>query len=146
MTEKFNADFYVTCATVIPVLFLAAAVQGQAFVFLLQRAERATAQQRQWITRRFFRLRTAAIVIAGIAGEPIALWALYRESERPWQRPTVLAATLILLLAVAAAPVGAYADQVGKFLQQTPQGPPERPAPGAGETPGDQHGQQPQQQ
>ena len=34
MTEKFNADFYVTCATVIPVLFLAAAVQGQAFAFL----------------------------------------------------------------------------------------------------------------
>jgi hypothetical protein len=30
MTEKFNADFYVTCATVIPVPFLAAAVQGQA--------------------------------------------------------------------------------------------------------------------
>jgi len=146
MTEKFNADFYVTCATVIPVLFLAAAVQGQAFVFLLQRAERATAQQRQWITRRFFRLRVTAIVIAGIAGEPIALWALYRESERPWQRPTVLAATLILLLAVAAAPVGAYADQVGKFLQQTPQGPPERPGPGEGGAPGDQHGQQPQRQ
>lgn len=42
MAEKFNADFYVTCATVIPVLFLAAAVQGQAFVFLLQRARRST--------------------------------------------------------------------------------------------------------
>jgi len=51
-------------------------------------------------------------VTAGIAGEPIALWALYRESERPWQRPTVLVATLILLLAVAAAPIGAYADRV----------------------------------
>jgi len=112
MTEKFNADFYVTCATVIPVLFLAAAVQGQAFAFLLQRARRGTARQRQWITLRFFRFRIAAIVIAGIAGEPIALWALYRESERPWQRPTVLVATLILLLAVAAAPIGAYADRV----------------------------------
>jgi len=54
MTEKFNADFYVTCATVIPVLFLAAAVQGQAFAFLLQRARRGTARQRQWITLRFF--------------------------------------------------------------------------------------------
>jgi hypothetical protein len=77
LTEKFNADFYVTCATVIPVLFLAAAVQGQAFVFLLQRARRRTARQRQWITLRFFRFHVAAIVIAGIAGEPIALWALY---------------------------------------------------------------------
>ena len=56
--------------------------------------------------------RIAASVSAGIADEPIALWALYRESERPWQRPTVLVATLILLLAVAAAPIGAYADRV----------------------------------
>ena len=80
---------------------------------------RGTAQQRQWITLRFFRLRVAAIVTAGIAGEPIALWALYRASERPWQRPTVLVATLILLLAVAAAPIGAYADRVAQFLDQT---------------------------
>ena len=146
MTEKLNADFYVTCATVIPVLFLAAAVQGQAFVFLVQRASRRTPRQRQWITLRFFRFRVAAIVIAGIAGEPLALWALYRESERPWQRPTVLAATLILLLAVAAAPIGAYADQVAQFLDQTPEGPPERAAPGENEVPGDQCGEQPRQQ
>jgi anti-sigma-K factor RskA len=73
MTEKFNADFYVTCATVIPVLFLAAAVQGQALVFLLQRARRRTARQRQWMTLRFFRFVVAAIVIARIAGEPVAL-------------------------------------------------------------------------
>jgi len=142
MTEKFNADFYVTCATVIPVLFLAAAVQGQAFIFLLQRAGRGTSRQRQWLTLRFFRLRVAAIVIAGIVGEPVALWALYRESERPWQRPTVLAATLILLLAVAAAPVGTYADRAAQFLDQTLQGPPERPAPGEDEAPGDQREQQ----
>ena len=136
MTEKFNADFYITCATVIPVLFLAAAIQGQAFVFLLQRAGRGTARQRQWITRRFFRFRVAAIVIAGIVGEPIALWALYRESERPWQRPTVLVATLILLVAVAAAPVGTYADHVAQFLDQAMKGPQERAAPGKDETPG----------
>lgn len=137
MTEKFNADFYVTGATVIPILFLAAAVQGQAFVFLLQRARRGTTRQRQWITVRFFRFRVAAIVIAGVVGEPIALWALYRESERPWQRPTVLVATLILLLAVAAAPIGAYADQVAHFLDQALEGPQERAAPGEDEAPGD---------
>ena len=145
MTEKFNADFYVTCATVIPVLFLAAAVQGQAFVFLLHRAGRGTARQRQWITRRFFRFRVAAIVIAGIVGEPIALWALYRESERPWQGPTVLVATLILLLAVAAAPIGAYADQIAQLLDQALEGPPELAAPGEDEAPGDQRGEQSRQ-
>lgn len=146
MTEKFNADFYVTCATVIPVLFLAAAVQVQTLVVLMQRARRRTARQHQWITRRFLRIRAAAIVIAGIAGEPVALWALYRESERPWQRPTVLVATLTLLLAVAAAPIGAYADQVAQFLDQTLGAPPEQTAPSENEAPGDQHGEQPRQQ
>ena len=70
------------------------------------------------------RAKAVRLVIAGIVGEPIALWALYRESERPLQRPTVLVATLILLLAVAAAPIGAYADQVAQFLDQTLDGPP----------------------
>jgi hypothetical protein len=53
MAENFNANFYVTCATVIPVLFLAAAVQGQAFVFVLQRARRRTGRQRERATLRF---------------------------------------------------------------------------------------------
>lgn len=75
----------------------------------------------------------------------MALWALYRESERQWQRPTVLVATLILLLAVAAAPIGAYADRVAQLLEQTLQGAPERATPGKDEAPGDQRGEQPRQ-
>jgi hypothetical protein len=36
MAKTFDVDFYVTCATVIPVLFLAVAVQGSAYASLLR--------------------------------------------------------------------------------------------------------------
>jgi hypothetical protein len=36
MADKFPSDFYVTCATVIPVLFLAVAVQGRTFESILR--------------------------------------------------------------------------------------------------------------
>jgi hypothetical protein len=134
MAENFNADFYVTCATVIPVLFLATAVQGQTFVvLLLQRSGRRTARRRELVTLQFLRLRIAGIVIAGVVGEPIALLALYRESEWPWQRPVVLVATLGLLVAVAAAPISAYADRVVKLLDPALEG--------LAEAPGDQRGE-----
>lgn len=38
VAKNFNADFYVTCATVIPVLFIAVTVQGQAYEAVLREA------------------------------------------------------------------------------------------------------------
>jgi hypothetical protein len=135
MAENFHADFYITCATVIPVLFLASAVQGQALVLLVQRAGRGTARQREHVLLRFFKFRVAAIVIAGFVGEPIALWVLYWESERPWQRSTVFAATLILLAAVAAVPIKTYTDRAANFLGLTPEGLPKAAGGQRGEPP-----------
>ena len=41
MAKGYDSDFYVVCATVIPVLFLAAAVQGNAYKNVLGAATRA---------------------------------------------------------------------------------------------------------
>jgi hypothetical protein len=38
VTKHFNADFYITCATVIPVLYLALAVQGGTYEAMLKAA------------------------------------------------------------------------------------------------------------
>lgn len=146
MAEKFNAEFLRHLRHRDPGAVPRRSRTGTGICLPLATGQEEHPRQRQWITLRFFRFRVAAIVIAGIAGEPIALWALYRESETPWQRPTVLVATLILLLAVAAAPIGAYADQLAQFLDQALEGPPERAKPGENEAPGDQHAEQPRQQ
>jgi len=136
MATNFNADFYVTCATVIPVLLIAAAVQGQAVIFLLNRAGRRTLRHREL---RFLRFRASLIVIAGVVGEVIALLALYWRSDMPWQRLMVLAATLVLFGAIAGGPITAYADRVGWFVDHpTLERPPGRAAPGEDEGPGDQ--------
>lgn len=142
MATNFNADFYVTCATVIPVLFIAAAVQRQALIFLLNRVGRRTVRHREL---QFLRFRAAVIVIAGVVGEVIALLALYWRSEMPWQRLMVLLATLILVAAVGVAPIRSYADWVEQVLDHpTLEGPLGRATPGEDEVPGDQRGEPPQ--
>ncbi len=55
MTKHFPSDFYVTCATAIPVLFVAIAVQRGPYRLLLQAsmaATRATAAQSKASRRR----------------------------------------------------------------------------------------------
>jgi len=117
VAKNFNADFYVTCATVIPVLFLAVAVQGRAYESVL-RAARMAAQARhgkRW-TRQLgpvgiavsLRLIAYAVVFAGGYGEFLALWALYLRSELRGMRASVLAATVALVVVVSAGPALAY--------------------------------------
>src|SRR5690348_5357412 len=90
MTKHFPSDFYVTCAAVIPVLFLAAAVQGGPFKLLLRAsmaATRANAAVSKASRRRalpafarssLIRITAYTIVVAGAFGEVNALTALYR--------------------------------------------------------------------
>lgn len=175
MAANFDPNFYVTCATVIPVLFLAAAAQGAAaqgsaydsIMKAWQKAEQtsqeasraaleavqvvlqagqpggdpggdvqqaaqaaqaaveasgeagghavqAAAMPSPWVLMRgagaaiaspVLRVIAAAIVLAGGAGEGLALYVLYRGSQQRVQRELVFAATLILLAAVVAAPL-----------------------------------------
>lgn len=131
VTDKFPSDFYVTCATVIPVLFLALAVQGQAYGLVLRTSERAEGysnttwrrglglqpparQERPLQGAREMLAEIASlalwviallIVFAGGFGEGLALYALYRGSEPADARRWVLVATLVLVAAVVAGPL-----------------------------------------
>ena len=130
MADKFQPDFYVTCATVIPVLFLALAVQGRAYNWLLNTAEQVDPDRRvsepvgdkpnvqrarpgllgiRWMTSALVSwallIIALLIVVLGGAGEALALYVLYRGSEAMGDRRLVLLATLALLIAVIAGPL-----------------------------------------
>ena len=117
MTKHFPSDFYVTCATVIPVLFVAIAVQRGPYKIFLQAsmaAIRATAAVSRVSRRRalpklawamLIRISAYAIVLCGFYGEFYALMALYSSSETSGQRVTVFVMTLILLFAAIAGPL-----------------------------------------
>jgi hypothetical protein len=121
MHKHFPSDFYVTCATVIPVLFLAYAVQGRVYVSLLRASfsgMRASLPSAKVNTRRWrgalagpllLRSVAYAIVLAGAYGEFSALSALYSGSEQPGQRVQVFVMTLVLLVAVVVGPLWTYA-------------------------------------
>ena len=113
----FNATFYATAAAVIPVLFLALAVQGRGFGEMLRAAttapEEAAANKRRDPVLLFPPrvLLSAALVImaAGFVGEATAMWDLYFGSaSSAFDGLTVLAATLVLLLAVVTGPLLAF--------------------------------------
>ena len=120
MTKHFPSDFYVTCATVIPVLFVAIAVQRgpyKLFLHASMAAIRATAAVSRVSRRRalpklawamLIRISAYVIVICGFYGELYALMALYSSSETSGQRVTVFVMTLILLFAAIAGPLWEY--------------------------------------
>ena len=116
MADNFNADFYVTCATVIPVLFLAVAVQGQAYEAVLRSARRAarTARNDPHTLKLssytlLVLLGSTAYLIAGViwsaggAGEILALLTLYGGRE-DGSKLFVHVATLILVISAIAGP------------------------------------------
>ncbi len=112
MGKTFPSDFYVTCATVIPVFFLALIVQDGMYESMLKTARQAaqTPPRRQRDIAAVDLLPAAAwlTIVAGVVGEGISLFALYNGSERSGQRPIVLVFTLIPLFAVAARPARRY--------------------------------------
>jgi hypothetical protein len=140
----FNTAFYATAATVIPVLFLAIAVQGRALETVTnaatnaahdyQRARRsrarlkaATAQTRALLTVAIASL----IVMDGVAGEIIAMVAL--QTQKGGAETFVATAVGALTYAAAATPAVSFAKAFRKtwhcspklWAQQKPQ--PARP-------------------
>jgi hypothetical protein len=85
--KTFNSDFYVVCATVIPVPFLAVAVQGNAYKAVLDAAMKAARANANdgWLRQMsaLARSRTLQIIgyfiwSAGAIGEIQALQVLYQ--------------------------------------------------------------------
>lgn len=92
MKDSFNADFYVTAATVIPVLFLAIAVQGSTFDAMLRWLYGAVARKEGILSR---------------LSEPGARLAWLRKIPRNLGirvarvSITMLASTIVLVMAIA---------------------------------------------
>lgn len=108
VAKSFPADFYVTCATVIPVLFLAVAVQGGTYEAMLQTALRAARtlprRNRDYAAAEVLPVVAYLTFVAAVGGEVIALVVLYRGSEAQATRLIVLITTLVLLAVATAAP------------------------------------------
>jgi hypothetical protein len=109
----FNAVFYATIATIIPVLFLAIAVQGRLYEDLIKAGvsalewPRSAKQRRQalgrifgaWIASCVLFFLIVAILVSGIGGEIQAILAL--DWRRPVGNPSAAAQGVILLTVVA---------------------------------------------
>ena len=110
----FDSTFYATVATVIPVLFLALAIQSGAIEGVLEAALRKAPGflRGDRTPRRALRTFVALwllwgvyiTVLAAVVGEVLALIALYLGRELAGVRPTVYVAAIVLVLAAAAGP------------------------------------------
>jgi hypothetical protein len=107
----FNADFYTVAATVIPVLFLAIAVQGTTYDSLIKNAwATPIANPRQWpglfaALRGFAALLIACLVIlGGVQAEIQAVLALYRRSAGGNIPGNVIEGMIALIVITAAGP------------------------------------------
>jgi hypothetical protein len=108
MGKNFPTDFYVTCATVIPVLFLALVVQGGTYEAMLRTARRAAQtlprRNRDYAAAELLPATAYLTFIAGVGGETLALFVLYRGSGDLATQEIVLITTLILLVVAVAVP------------------------------------------
>jgi hypothetical protein len=109
----FNANFYITAATVIPVLFLAIAVQGRTYENLLKAFSDAF---RRWMTPgQWLRTlpagalgvltaATAFAMLYSAVAEILAIYALYQQQARTSTAHSVLLAVMFMVIMSAAGP------------------------------------------
>jgi hypothetical protein len=131
--KTFDSDFYVVCATVIPVLFIVAAVQGNSYKTLLDSALRVRVTQvgDGWARKFIARIRARTLVYiayliwgAGACGEILALLVLYRGQEQPYDRKIVLLCTIFLVFVASAGPLNAFVqvrDKLDKWRDSQPE-------------------------
>jgi hypothetical protein len=127
VAPAFNTAFFATAATVIPVLFLAIAVQGRALETITraatsaahdyQRARRSRARLKA-VTAHFRALLTVAvaslIVIDGVAGEMNAIIAL--QNRKGGTETFVATAVVALTFVAAATPALTFAKAFRKTM------------------------------
>lgn len=108
MKDTFNSDFYITAATIIPVLYLALTLQSSTFDMVLEwwgkLLTRRSGRSRK-VERRFWIALLVAIVglsllIEGLFGEIYAVQALYSRQSNIGTTQFILVSVIILTLAV----------------------------------------------
>jgi hypothetical protein len=131
VTPAFNSGFYSTIATIIPVLFLAIAVQGTAYGTLVKVVAYGIRLYRRvmpvmsavlkmsplmgaggsavmilgaWLALALLVLVSVLTLVSGLAGEIIAVIALYRQRAVAGSGAFVLGATIFLAVMTAAGP------------------------------------------
>jgi hypothetical protein len=124
--DTFNADFYITAATIIPILYLALTLQGQSFERLAEAHKRnhdvpRDKRKGRWtLLEALFLSAPYFILISGIVGELLAIFALYNRMAPAGAGPYVLMFTLFLLAAVAAGPVLSYNAMFSEYGANPP--------------------------
>jgi hypothetical protein len=112
----FNGLFYATCATVIPVLFLAIAVQGTVYDELLKASARLAARARARGRFPYAASLTLSIcglvVIYGAVGEIFALTALAHQQNGFAQEWIAAPAAIGLTIIAAAGPARIFINAV----------------------------------
>ncbi len=112
MKSAFNSNFYITAATVIPVLYIALIVQAGTVGDTLAKLDRVLSAKINseshnsitivimtlgFVVAFAIWLASAAILILGIGGEIAAILALYNQSDSDSIRLFVLISTILLL-------------------------------------------------
>lgn len=116
MKDSFNSDFYVTAATVIPVLYLALTLQGPTFERVLKRWRDHTPDNSKSFTGSLrwtihsggmgLAATFAAIFIfSGIAAEFFALLGLYQRKASQGMGALIFISIVFLLFMVAVGPI-----------------------------------------
>jgi hypothetical protein len=137
MKDPFNSDFYVTVATIIPVLYLALTLQGSTLEQLLRHWKKVTrgAVLSKWNLRSELHMDLVALVaiygcgimFAGIVAEIIVLLALYHQSGGSESKYFVMVVMIGLLILVAAGPFLKFAQTfistAGDLPEETETGP-----------------------
>jgi hypothetical protein len=154
--STFNSDLFIAVATLIPVLFLALAVQRDTFVRVLRAYQRfvnspADEQPPSKLTKIPFvaglvlvPLSLVGILVAGGWGEPLAIYALYQRQALHSTELAVLWSAIFLAIATAivasASFTGAMVNTRPQKTGDTPKAAPEHEAaitPGIGPRPSD---------
>lgn len=113
--QNYPSDFYVTAATVIPVLYLAFVVQGPSYERMIKTAVQYLARSFSvrsipsflWAANLSGGLLTLAlmIVVLPIATEVLALLALGRGADTIAERSWIMTAVVLLLVTAAIPPL-----------------------------------------
>jgi hypothetical protein len=133
-SKSFPTVFYATAATIIPVLFLAIAVQGRIYESIVTRAaEYIRSARTGWTSyQRFVAVQASALIMAvagilltsAVFGEILALFLLARGgSDNGGVRNFVMSSAAALVIAAAIPAVGVFvrgAIRVNRELHEFP--------------------------